>query len=214
MALLLSNHVLKSLQLTADDSLELLEGKLRELEPGFLDIIYSSTGHHELLNLAKNKREEIVEIFPAITSIGNWLYYQLKINETVIGEIVLIPKDILADPPTDAEITLIRAWNSNQGRELLEKNEQKIKKEQVILIWTNAVNQLPLPLESCTAILSLLNVRKKISSIVYQPPWLEKSTLTLSKNSRLIEKSSAYSNLLILAAQEKSIAFFRILSNS
>jgi hypothetical protein len=51
----------------------------------------------------------------------------------------------LADPPTDAEITLIRAWNSNQGRELLEKNEQKIKKEQVILIWTNAVNQLPLP---------------------------------------------------------------------
>jgi hypothetical protein len=88
----LSNHVLKSLQLTADDSFELLEGKLRELEPGFLDIIYSSTGHHELLNLAKNKREEIVEIFPAITSIENWLYYQLKINETVIGEIVLIPK--------------------------------------------------------------------------------------------------------------------------
>jgi hypothetical protein len=60
MALLLSNHVLKALQLTADDSIELLEGKLRELEPGFLDIIYSSTGHNELLNLAKNKREEIV----------------------------------------------------------------------------------------------------------------------------------------------------------
>lgn len=53
---------------------------------------------------------------------------------------------------------------------------------------------------------------------MYQPPWLEKSTLTLSKNSRLIEKSSAYSNLLILAAQEKSIrwrflGFYRILEH-
>lgn len=93
----------------------------------------------------------------------------------MIGEIVHIPKEILADPPTDAETTLIRAWNSNQGKELLEKNEQKLKKEHVLLIWRNAVNQLSL--ESRTAILSLLNVKKKIRSIVYQPPWLEKSTL-------------------------------------
>jgi hypothetical protein len=211
MALLLSDHVLQALQLTKDDSIERLQQRLGKLEEAFLEIVYSDNGCDELINIAKNGcGEDTVEIFSSIRTVESWCFQQIEIDKQVIGTVVQIPKT-LQKPSTKVEKALVRAWNLSQ--ELLNPEEQRLKKEHVILIWTNVVKQLPL--DSNTAILTLLGVKEEIKPIKYQPPWLEKSTLSISQTSRLISQSTAYSNLLTLAAQEKSIrwrflGFYRI----